>query len=320
MGRRREIGSGGIEEGAYHRLGGLEQWVLIRGESVGNPPLVVLHGGPGISETALFSHYNRPLEKAFTVVHWDQRGAGKSFDPAIPRSSLTVEQLVSDLDELVEVVRRRLGRERIAILGHSWGTVLGPLYAHRFPQKVMAYVGAAQIGDWAASERASYAYALGEAERLGRRGIAKKLRAIGPPPHSADELWTQRTCLSRLDGQMSPRALWKILRAIAEAPESSLLEAPRTMKALRFSLEAMWDEVSRLNLLELVPSLAVPCFFFLGRHDHWVPNETSLAYIDRLRAPSKELVWFEESGHEAFVDEPEKFNAAMLELVRPHLA
>ena len=82
----------------------------------------------------------------------------------------------------------------------------------------------------------------------------------------------------------------------------------------------MWAETSQLNLLESVPSLQVPAFSFVGRNDHWVPAETSVAYIDALTAPSKRLVWFEESGHEPFVDEPAKFNALVEELVRPAVA
>lgn len=84
-------------------------------------------------------------------------------------------------------------------------------------------------------------------------------------------------------------------------------------------MDAMWPEVSRLNLIELAPALRMPVFFVLGRNDHWVPPETSVAYFERLTAPSKKLVWFEHSGHEPFVDEPDKFNAAMAELVRPVL-
>ena len=79
----------------------------------------------------------------------------------------------------------------------------------------------------------------------------------------------------------------------------------------------MWTEVSRINLLKDAPALRVPIFFFLGRRDHWVPPETSVEYFDTLVAPSKKLVWFEASGHEPFVDESAKFNAAMIELVRP---
>jgi pimeloyl-ACP methyl ester carboxylesterase len=314
-----ELVSDSIAEIAYRRLGGLDQWVMIRGESVANPALVLLHGGPGLSETSLFRYFNAPLEKRFTLVYWDQRGAGKSFRRDIPRSSMTVERFIADLDELVDAVCERLVKTKVAIFGHSWGSVLGPLYTVRFPEKVAAYVGSGQIGDWAAAESATYAFALAEAERLGKLRVARKLRAIGPPPHSAESLWTQRTSLSRLEGRMRPRALWPLTRAALGAPESSILDLPGALRGFRFSLDAMWAEVSRLNLIELAPALEPPVFFFLGRNDHWVPTETSLTYIDALAAPSKELVWFEESGHEPFMDEPAKFNAAMAELVRPIL-
>jgi pimeloyl-ACP methyl ester carboxylesterase len=116
---------------------------------------------------------------------------------------------------------------------------------------------------------------------------------------------------------MRPRAMWKLGGAVLASPESSIFDLPDTMRAFRFSLGAMWTEVSRLNLLELVPALPMPVFFFLGRKDHWVPPQTSVAYIDALTAPSKKVVWFEHSGHEPFVDEPAKFNTAMAELVGP---
>jgi pimeloyl-ACP methyl ester carboxylesterase len=314
-----EVLPGSVAEIAYRRLGGLDQWVMIRGESVANPALIMLHGGPGLSETSLFRYFNAPLERSFTVVYWDQRGAGRSFRRDIPRSSMTVEQFVADLDELVDAVCERLGKTEVAIFGHSWGSVLGPLYAARFPDKVEAYVGSGQIGDWAAAESATYAFAVAEAERLGKRRAAKKLQAIGPPPHTAESLWTQRTLLSRLEGRLRPRAMWKLGRAVLAGKESSVRDLPSSMRGFRFSLGAMWTEVSRLNLTELVPALQMPVFFFLGRRDHWVPAEISVAYIDALSGPSKKLVWFEESGHEPFMDEPARFNAAMAELVRPTL-
>jgi len=314
-----EVMPGSIAEIAYRRLGGVDQWVMIRGETVANPPLVLLHGGPGLSETAIFRHFNAPLEKSFTVVYWDQRGAGKSFDRDIARSSMTVEQFISDLDDLVDAVCKRLGTKKVAIFGHSWGSALGVLYAARFPQKVAAYVGSGQYGDAAAGEAASYAFALAEARRRGKHKAVEKLHAIGPPPHTAKQLWTQRTWLTRLEGGMRPRALWKVGRAVLTSQESSVLDLPTTVRGFRFSLDAMWAESSRLNLLDLVPAVEMPVFFFLGRKDHWVPPEASLPYFEALTAPAKRLVWFEQSGHEPFVDEPAKFNALMAELVRPVL-
>jgi pimeloyl-ACP methyl ester carboxylesterase len=106
-------------------------------------------------------------------------------------------------------------------------------------------------------------------------------------------------------------------RVVLGGPESSVLDLPNIWRGFRFSLDAMWAEVSVLNLTTLVPALQMPIFFLIGRRDHWVPAETSVAYFDKLAAPSKRLVWFEESGHEPFVDEPAKFNRAMVELVRP---
>jgi pimeloyl-ACP methyl ester carboxylesterase len=265
-------------------------------------------------ETAFFRTFNAPLESVFTVVYWDQRGAGKSFARHIPRSTMTVEQFISDLDELVDRVRARLGKTKVVLFGHSWGSVLGPLYAARFPHKVALYVGAAQIGDWPAAETISYAFALAEAERQGKRRMLQKLRAIGPPPYSADSLFTERTCVARLEGMMSAGQLWKVGRAAFTRGESSLLDFVRTMRGFRFSLDAMWPEVSRLNLHQLVPALRMPVVCLLGRKDHWVPPETSVAYYDALTAPSKKLVWFEESSHEMFVDEPAKFNDVMRQL------
>jgi pimeloyl-ACP methyl ester carboxylesterase len=315
-----EVLSDSIAEDGYRRLGGLEQWVMIRGESVSNPPLILLHGGPGFSETRFFRLFNASLEKHFTVVYWDQRGAGRSFSGDIPRSSMTVEQFVADLDQLVDAVCQRLGKTEVAIFGHSWGSALGVLYADRFPHKVAVYVGSGQYGDAAAGEAASYAFGVAEARRRGKRTALKKLRDIGPPPHTPEQLMVERTVVTRLEGGMRPAAWPALARIALGVRESSIIDLPRLVRGFRFSLDAMWAEASRLNLLELAPALDMPVFFFLGRNDHWVPPDVSAAYYDVLSAPAKQIVWFERSGHEPFADEPGKFNAAMAELVRPLLA
>jgi pimeloyl-ACP methyl ester carboxylesterase len=317
LGPNGEVIPGSISEIAYFRLGGLDQWVMIRGINFANPLLVVLHGGPGFSETPFLRHFNAPLENAFTVVYWDQRGTRKSFNPEIPRSSMTVEQFIADLDELVEAVCKRFGKNKVAIFGHSWGSALGVLYAARFPEKVAVYVGTGQIGDWAKGESASYAFALAEAQRLNNRKALKELRASGPPPYSVSALFRERIWLQRFAGQMQPRALWNMGRIITGGPESSIFDLPNLMRGFRFSLDTMWAEVSRLNLQQCAPALQMPVFFFLGRRDNFVPPVSSVAYFDALTAPSKKLVWFEQSRHEPFVDEPAKFNTAITELVRP---
>ena len=144
-----------------------------------------------------------------------------------------------------------------------------------------------------------------------------KLRAIGPPPHPAKSVFVERRVVTRLTGQMRLGILWNAGRALFGRPESSIFDLPNLFRGFGFTLDAMWAEVSKLNLLTRAPVLKMPVVILVGRRDHWVPPETSVAYFNALTAPSKKLVWFDDSGHEAFVDEPEKFNATMVEVVRP---
>lgn len=154
---------------------------------------------------------------------------------------MTLDQFVADLDELVDIVCRRFGKEKVAILGHSWGSALGAIYAARFPAKVSVYVGAAQIGDAAAGELLSYSYGLAEAERRHDTQAMKKLRAIGPPPYPATSLFAERTVVSQIDGQTGLGTAWKVGRALFGRPEPSILDLPNLLKGFKFTLDAMWS-------------------------------------------------------------------------------
>jgi pimeloyl-ACP methyl ester carboxylesterase len=312
-----EILPGSIAEIGYRRLGGLDQWVMTRGENVANPLLILLHGGPAFPEMRLFRFFNAPLEKDFTVVYWVQRGTDKSFNRKIPKSSMTVEQFISDLDELVDAMCKQFGKEKVAIYGHSWGSALGVLYAARFPGKVSAYVGSGQVGNWPASEAICYEFTLAEAERRGKRKALRELRAIGPPPHTGQRQMVQGKWLTRFVGMVRGMSMWRLSRIIISGPESSVLDLLNILRGTLFSTYTMWEEVSALNLIEAAPVLEIPVFFFIGRHDHVIAPRTSTAYFDVLTAPSKKLVWFEESAHEPPFEEPAKFNAVIVELVRP---
>lgn len=158
---------------------------------------------------------------------------------------------------------------------------------------------------------------LAEAERLNNRKAVDKLRAIGrPPPYPVSSLFRERFWVNRLQGQTSTRASWTSEGCFCWAGVVDLGSA-QSGPVFRFTLNAMSTETSNVNLMKLVPALQMPVFFFLGRHDRWVPPEISVAYFNMLTAPSKTLAWFDESGHEPFVDEADKFNASMADLVRP---
>jgi pimeloyl-ACP methyl ester carboxylesterase len=230
---------------------------------------------------------------------------------------MTVEQFISDLDELVEAMRGRFGKDKVAIYGHSWGSALGVLYASRFPHKVAAFVGAGQVGDWPASDVRCYEFLLAEAERRGNGKALRELCAIGPPPHTGQRQMVQGKWQTRFLGMVRGMSMWRLSRIILDGPEFSVFDLPDVLRGTLFSTYTMWEEVSALNLVKAAPVLAMPVFFFIGRHDHVIAPETSVAYFDTLSAPSKRLVWFEESAHEPPFEEPARFNASMVELVRP---
>ena len=312
-----EILPNSVAEINYHRLGGFDQWVMIRGENIANPILILLHWGPGFPEMRLFRTFNAALEQHYTVVYWMQRGTSKSFDRRMSASSLTIEQFIADLDELAEMLRARFGKENVVLYGHSWGSVLGVLYASRFPEKVAAYVGTGQIGEWAAFETASYTFVLAEAERRQHRKAIRELRAIGPPPHAFWDMVVERKWITRFAGIVRGMSLWRFTRITLSGPEASIFDLPNILRSQLITPKVMWQELMGVNLLKTAPVLRMPVFFFLGRHDRVVVPETSVAYFDVLQAPSKRLFWFEESGHEPPTEEPDKFNGLMVDLVRP---
>jgi len=167
-------------------IGGIPQSLWFRGVSRSDPALILLHGGPGTSESALFRHYNSALERHFRVVYWEQRGTGRSFNSSISPQTMTIAQFVRDLDEVVELVRRRFGKDKVVLLAHSWGTVLGTIYAARYPEKVSVYVGIAQVANAPQGRRLSYDFALSEAKKRNNAKAVSELMAIGPPPY---DLW-----------------------------------------------------------------------------------------------------------------------------------
>ena len=313
-----DVLAGSVAEAGFWRIGDINQWVMVRGRSTDNPLLVILHGGPGSSETALFRSFNASLEESYTVVYWDQRGAGRSYNRSIPPASMTIDRFVADLDDLVETLIARFDKRRVVLLGHSWGSLVGVLYASRHPAKVAAYVGVGQVADMAASEAASYAFALAKARERGHRKAIKQLLAIGPPPHAMKALGTQRRWLMAMGGAFGPNlSLAKVIWRGLTTPEASVLDLVRLVKGSRFSVRLLLRELLDANLQRDVGRLEAPVFFMLGRRDMQVVAAVSAAYFDVLEAPHKALIWFEASGHMAPFEEPGLFNRLMVETVRP---
>lgn len=310
---------GSIATMEHVSIGGISQSIWFRGLSQSNPALILLHGGPGASEAALFRHYNSVLERHFLVIYWEQRGAGRSFHADIPPESMTIDRFVRDLDEVVELVKRRFGADKVILLGHSWGTVLGTVYAARHAEKVAAYVGVAQMANVPRARRLAYEFALSEARKRGNTAALSELENIGPPPYaSVDHLLTVGTWVERFGGMNhAGLSTGKLIWAALGTDEANLIDLVKFGRGNRFSLEQLEDEISQLDLSAQYRSFAVPMFFLLGRHDQHVSAIVAEEYVKAIQAPCKRLVWFEQSGHNPPFEEPDTFNAVMTEEVLP---
>jgi pimeloyl-ACP methyl ester carboxylesterase len=298
---------------------GAELFLETRGADRRAPVLLWLHGGPGGAERPLFRHYNGALEDHFVVAYWDQRGAGRSFDPEADPRALTVSRHLADLDAVVEHLRRRFARERIVLVGHSWGGALGLLYAREHPEKLSAFVGVAPLVSVHAGQRAEFDFVLGEAVRRADEDALAQLREIGAPPYAGvqEVLAVERLC-DRYGGvfHQPPSQGWLLLRGVFGGLVTPW-EIPRLIRANEVSLEAMHEELQGLDLGQSVPSVDVPVSFLLGRYDRHVDAKLAAAYLEALRAPAKKLIWFERSAHNVPFEESERFGATLLDLVKP---
>ncbi len=302
-------------------LGGCEQWILVRSRDVSHPVVLFLHGGPGTSQLTTNRRATRDLEQHFTVVNWDQRGAGKSYAAIADTGRMTVGQFVEDTVELVRLLLERFHQDRLVLVGHSWGSVIGALAVARHPELFSCYVGIGQVADMAAGEAASYRWTLEQARRAHDRRAVEALTRIGPPPYRGDPrsaVVTQRRLLARCGGEVHGSrngALGVVLGGLLRSREYTLGDRITYFRGVMGSMELLWPELLRVNLRETVPALGVPVFFVEGRHDHEAPAELAEQYFAELTAPSKELVWFEDSAHLPHIEERERFTRFMVEKV-----
>ena len=289
-------------------LGGVGQWVLIRGRDRDKPVLLFLHGGPGMPAMYLAHAFGRDLERDFVVVHWDRRGAGKSFDAASDRTGLSVSRTLEDTYELTRLLRTRFGRDRIYLVGHSWGSYLGLLAARGHPEYYLAFVGTGQMaGDRRQVGVLRREFLLRAAAETGDPML--RARAAAPSVEVTED------DLFRYGGEIrAARSFMPILMTGLRAPEYTLRDILNVKKGSDLVGREMKDDVEPRPLEGEIPGLEVPVFFFLGRHDFNTPSQLAAEYLDRLSAPLKGVVWFERSAHFPFFEEPARFSAEMLRI------
>lgn len=190
-------GPDGIETLEKIIIGEAEQWIYIRSKNSSKPVLLFLHGGPGGSAMSKLRYFNSDLEDYFTVVNWDQRGAGKSYSRSIPEEMFNIEQFVADTVEMTFYLKERFETEKIYLLGHSWGTIIGIMAAYQYPHLYHAYIGTAQVVEPGRGEQISYQYALEAASEEGNVSALAELEMIGPAPYPMDNQFWDKLLIQR---------------------------------------------------------------------------------------------------------------------------
>ncbi len=312
----------GIDEGMFVKIGGIDQWIAIRGQDRDNPVLLLLHGGPGVA-TSLYPRSELfAWTKDFTLVQWDQRGSGKTYGRSGPLdASVTIDRMALDGVEVAEFLRQKLHKQKIVLLGLSWGSMLGIHMAKARPDLFYAYVGTGQMANAREEEEIDYADVMAKARARGDRKAIGELEKIGPPPYdSQSKIGVQRKWATAFEpGALSPL---RLIRTI-------LFESDATFRDLRDYIGGVTDSQNhfigvtaagpstKVDLRALGPDFAIPIFVFQGAEDDVAATPVARAYFDGINAPLKKFVAIPGAGHTAMYTRSDEFLRLLVERVRP---
>lgn len=300
---------GSIAEMCKVELDGSEQWLTIRGHDTDNPVLLFLAGGPGGTQLAATRKVLGNLEKDFTVVNWEQPGAGKSYR-ATDFKTLTPQKYLADAHALTNYLIERFDQEKIYIVGESWGSILGVWMIQEHPELYHAFAGIAQMVAFLETDLYNYELALQITAERGDTGTQKTLLKQGPPPYygKGTALKVSHYMMVLSQYMMSnPQITGPGYDTFGDifAVEYGLYDKVNYFRGLLKVMENLWPQLWEVDLREQAHYLEVPVYFLLGRHDVNAPPYLVEEYMQVLETPYKELIWFEHSGHSPWVDESE---------------
>ena len=314
----------GIQESYKTKIGGIDQWLNVRGQDKANPVVLFVHGGPASPLTPSIWQFQRPIEEYFTVVNWDQRGAGKTYGEADPDSisdSIHISRYVDDAIEVAEYIRNRYHKNRIILMGHSWGTIVGLNAALKRPDLFYAYVGIGQVINTRDNERISFGYALKQAKANENASAIRELESIAPYPGDKP-ITRERIIIARkwaqFYGGMSAyrEGSGYYFHAPLLSPEYDDGERCAIDKGNLFTLGRILPEFLNVDFTN-IRSFPIPVVMFMGRHDYTTPSTPTSIWLSKVNAPYKHGVWFERSAHMIPWEEPGKTLVSLLKYVRP---
>jgi len=312
----------GIDEAMFVKIDGADQWITIRGRHRNNPVVLMIHGGPGVTNEGFAANF-LPWEKDFTVVQWDQPGAGRTFARAgrkLP-ADLTINSIATDGIAVAEFLKTHLHKDRLILLGWSWGSIVGIDMVQARPDLFAAYVGTGQFENVQAGESIVYARVLAAARAKGNTQAIKDLESIGPPPYRTQaDLGTQRRWAMTLEG--SPTPIAELIGVALFGPRSSLEDGWSFLSGVVASQNHFWGpmmdgEFAKVDLSADHTHFAIPIFVIQGVDDNMTPAELAHDYVEKISAPQKAYIPIEGAGHLAIISNSREFLKAMNERVRP---
>lgn len=308
-------GQNKIEEKSYITLGGEKQYVEMAGESGDNPVLLFIHGGPGWPQTPQLRYQNAALTKEFILATWDQRGSGKSFINNPDAKNLSLAQIVADAHELTALLKEKFHKNKILLAGFSWGSIVGLTLAEKYPDDYSAYIGIAQVINIREGLNISQKWAGEQAQKNNDTetlGILEQLKrndtALCKTP--LDCFITQYGLVAKYKGAVFKAATEQEINKAVQAYDD--YKNYDWIKGFLYSATRLEKDMFATDFNTL-QKIKIPVYLIAGRHDWNIPQVLADAWLKKLDAPHKEIIWFENSGHGPLEEEPEKFNELLIE-------
>lgn len=306
----------GVDEAGYVKIGGINQWVTIRGEDSTNPVILFVHGGPGLATSPLYAWF-RPWEKSFTLVQWDQRGAGKTYGlygKSTP--DMSRDKIVSDGIELSEYLRNRLHQSKIILLGHSWGSSLAIEMIAKRPDLFSAYVGTGQVVD-AAQEASAHDMALAAAREAGDEKSVAAFERKRPLYAKARDMMAMHACAAVFAPAAERGYVLRSMPTALFAPGYSLADLYNNGMGGLYSIPPLYRDMIAFDARRVGRTFTVPIFMIQGDLDNVTPTPSVRAYFDEITAPQKEFIVLKGDGHLALLTDLDRFLATLMARVRP---
>ena len=299
---------GGINESMYIDVNGTKQWIDIYGEDKDNPVLLYLHGGPGSATSHIDYAFTRKWADVYTVVTWDQRNCGKSYDFEQNDIELTKELFLTDGKEVTEFVLDYLSKDKLTILGHSWGSIFGANLVLEYPEYYECFIGTGQLIDYLDNEKAFIQEALKWAENDSE--MLSLINSLNPENPTIDYFNERNRIMNKYGyGMMVNGADYNRITTIIFNPNYSFSD---WMKYLDIDMSVYYDFFASEEFFDFSlkgkTEYKVPYYNINGDKDYQTNYKIAQDYYEQVEAPYKQMFIMENMTHGLLESDSEGFS------------